>query len=194
MAVDYKNMTDEQLYFMLHDEGKVARIAFDELYQRYSNKVYTYCRRILNNSPSADDIFQETFTRLYESRKTEENMKNVGGYLIRIARNLCLNERDRKDFHRLSIEDFQFPVYDKSFEKKELNEILDAALDALPEHYREVLILKEFLDMSYTEIVEALNSTLPVVRIRIYRAKIRLRELLAPYFNDYENNKLENIR
>ncbi len=194
MAVDYKNTTDEQLFLLLKEDGDVARSAFNELYNRHSSRIYTYCRKILNNSTVANDIFQDTFSRLYEARNTVKSMSNLSGYLIKTARNLCLNERSRKNYHNLSIEDFQLPIYDKSFEKKELNEVVDIALEALPEQFREVIVLKEFLDMSYAEIAKTLNLTLPVVRIRIYRAKVKLREILAPYFKDYENNKMRNIQ
>ncbi len=190
MKKNFQNMSDEDVYYLLYDE-KSKREAFDELYSRYSSKIYTYCRKVLNNEPAADDIFQETFTRFYESSLVDREMTNVAGFLIKIARNLCLNEKDKKYNKQVSIEDFQFQVNDKSFEKKELNDILNMGLILLPEKYREVLILKEFLDFSYQEIADTLGESLSVIRIRIYRAKAKLREVLSPYFEEYKNNKLD---
>jgi len=94
----------------------------------------------------------------------------------------------------LNLDDFIFTINDKTFEQKEINELINIGLDALPEKYREVIILKEFLDMSYQEIAELLNLTLPVVRIRIYRAKNKLREYLAPFLTETEKNKVGKIK
>lgn len=186
MSKILENKTDNELYEMLHQGGKPGRDAFDVLYARYSSKIFTYCKKILNNSDTAEDIFQETFVRFFESAKVERKMTNVAGFLIRIARNLCLNEKAKKYNDKVPLEDFQMPYLDNSYEKKELNDILNTALEALPEKFREVLILKEFMDLSYNEIAEALNTTLPVIRIRIYRARNKLREILQPYFEEYD--------
>lgn len=181
-------MTDEELYGLLHKKSKkVSKKAFDELYNRYSVNIYSYCRRVFNNELLIEDIFQETFIRFYESAKDKREMTNVAGFLIKIARNLCLNEKSKKYFDNISLDDLQLPSYDASYDKKQMNELLQTALDALPKKYREVIILKEFLDMSYQEIADTLDLTLSVVRIRIFRAKAKLKELLKPYFNEFEN-------
>ncbi len=184
-----KYMADEELYDLFYAEKAMARKAFDELYSRYSSKIYVYCRKVLNNDELAQDIFQETFTRFYESANVKRNMTNVGGYLIRIARNLCINEKIRKYNDKIPLDDLQLPVYDRTFEKQQVAELLQTGLDALPEKYREVLVLKEFLDLSYKEIADVLKTTLPVVRIRIYRAKNKLREILTPYLEDVYHTK-----
>lgn len=188
MGKNYKDISDAELYYMLKGSKSESKKAFDELYRRHSTNVYTYCRKVLNNDPMAEDIFQETFTRFYESAKKDRKMTNVSGYLIKIARNLCLNEKAKKYNDKVSLDDLQLPHYDMSYGNKQLNELLQTALDALPKKYREVIVLREYLDMSYKEIAEAVGTTMPVVRIRIYRAKGKIRELLAPYFeemNDY---------
>lgn len=187
MAEDIKNTPDEELYNRLRQQNKVAKPAFDELYRRYSTNIYTYCKKVLNNQPMAEDIFQETFTRFYESAQQKRKMTNVSGYLIKIARNLCLNEKARKYNDNVPLENLQMPHFDNSYGDKQLNELLQTAIDALPKKYREVIVLKEFMDMSYKEIAQALDSTLPIVRIRIYRAKNKLREILAPYLEEIKN-------
>lgn len=189
MGTNYKDISDEALYYMLCGPKAESKKAFEELYRRYSTNIYTYCRKVLNNDPIAEDIFQETFTRLYESANTSRKMTNVPGYLIKIARNLCLNEKSKKYNDTVPLENLQLPHYDTSYDKKQLNELLQIALDSLPKKYREVLVLREFLDMSYQDIADTLETTMPIVRIRIYRAKSKIRELLAPYFEemkDYE--------
>lgn len=179
-------MTDEELYYQLGGKKRDSVKAFDEIYRRYSSKVYSYCRKVLNNSEVANDVFQDTFSRFYESAKVDKKMTNVSGYLIRIARNLCLNEKARKYNDKVSLEDITLPSIDKAYGSKQLSELLETAIEDLPEQYREALVLKEFMDMSYKEIAESLDLTLPIVRIRIYRAKNKLRELLSPYMEEFE--------
>ncbi len=181
-----KMLSDEQLYDFLGGNRKSARLAFDELYNRFSTKIFTYCNRILFDSELAEDIFQETFLRFLESAKKERNMTNVSAFIFRIARNLCINEKARKHHSFLSFEELIYPVSDQSYETKERVDLLETALQALPQKYREVLVLKEFLGMSYQEIAEVLDSTLPSIRIRIYRAKQKLRDILAPYIEENE--------
>lgn len=179
--------SDEELYLMLSGPKKDARKAFDELYRRYSTKIYTYCRKIMNNDEVARDLFQETFTKFFESAQTSRNMSNVSGYLIKIARNLCLNEKKRKANDNVSFEEGIYRTQEKPYESREINSILETAIEALPESYREALVLKEYMDMTYKEIAELLNTNLSVIRIRIYRAKNKLREIMAPYINDLQD-------
>lgn len=184
MKESLKNKSDEELYLMMKGNSNASKLAFDEVYNRYSTKLYTYCRKILHSNPVADDIFQETFTRFYESVGKEKAMTNVNGYLIKIARNLCLSEKNKLLTERFNVEDFQFPTYDKSYDNKQLMDLLDSALELLPESYREAIIMKEYLNMSYNEIAEVLNISMPIVRIRIYRAKTKIKELLSPYLEE----------
>ncbi len=187
MGKNYKNISDAELYYMLKGSKQESKKAFDELYRRHSTNVYTYCRKVLNNDPMAEDIFQETFTRFFEGAKQDREMTNVSGYLIKIARNLCLNEKSKKYNDKVSLDDLHLPHYDVSYGNKQLNELLQTALDALPKKYREVIVLREYLDMSYNDIAKALDTTMPIVRIRLYRAKGKIRELLAPYFEEMKD-------
>ena len=181
-----KNLSDEELYNLFYEDKSRAKLAFEELYNRYSTKIYTYCNRILFDSELAEDVFQETFMKFFESANKDRDMTNVSAFLFKIARNLCINEKQRKHHSFLTFEELIYPVQEKSYESQEKKELLETALDALPKKYREVLVLKEFLGLSYKEIAEVLETTLPSVRIRIYRAKQKIRELLAPYIDDYQ--------
>lgn len=188
MSDKLQNRTDEEIFLLLKSKDKsVVRRAFDEIYSRYANKIYTYCRKVLNSSEMSEDIFQEIFIKFYESIQKIDKMTNVQGYLIRIARNLCLNEKSRKKMNKVELDDSQFEYYDPSLENNEIADILHTSLDALPEEYREVIIMKEFMDMSYKDIAFALDITVSIVRIRIFRGKKKLREIMTPYINDIQN-------
>lgn len=185
---DLGNISDEELYGMLSSDRNEARKGFDELYKRYSSKVFTYCKKVMGDTELAEDIFQETFTKFFESASKTKIMTNVSGYLIKIARNLCLNEKSRRQNKTVPIDERDFKYYENTLENKEMSRILDEALKQLPDQYREVLILKEFMDLSYNEIAAVLDTTLPVIRIRIYRAKNKLREIMYPYIRDLQQN------
>lgn len=188
MKREYINKTDNELYDLLFSDKRTAEAAFEEIYNRNSTKIYTYCKRILNDGVLAEDIFQETFSKFYQSLEKGKPMTNLNGYLLRIARNLCLNEKEKKCHKGVTLEEFKFPINDNTYENKELKDIINAAIDALQDNYREVIILKEQMDLSYKEIAEIMNTPLSVIRIRIFRAKNKLKEILAPFYAEYKNN------
>lgn len=184
MKFNFENKTDEELAKLIANGDDVAALAFDEIYSRNSPKLYTYCRRIFENNQISQDIFQESFIKFYESCRKNHEMTNVAGFLIKIARNLSLNEKNRKKAEFVFIEDIDFPSYDNEYEVDVNKNIIDTALQSLPKKYREIIILKEYLDMTYDDIRKILDLTPSMVRIRIFRAKNKLRDLLAPYKNE----------
>lgn len=186
MPQNLKQYSDQQLYALLHEAGALSRAAFDEIYQRHSVRTFTYCRRILGDVTLAEDMFQETFVRFFESSKTEREMTNMPAYILRIARNLCLGEKKKQQRQMVSFEEFRFASHDVSYDSTELVKLVETALETLKEEYREAYVLKEFIGMSYNEISEVTGATLAIVRIRIYRAKTQIREILAPYIEDLQ--------
>lgn len=185
MRNNLSGKSDDELVEMLKGSKRESKEAFGELYDRYSGKLYTYCKKILNNSEIAEDVFQDTFERFYESARSGKlQISNISAYLTKIARNLCLNEKSRKANENVPIEDKEFSFYDESYENNEMANILHTALDTLPEQFKEVIVMKEFMDMTYQEIADALEVSMPLVRIRVFRAKNKLREVMSPYIND----------
>ena len=188
MATSMQQCSDEELFRALGTgDEEQSRRAFELLYNRHASRVYTYCRRMLNNPTLAEDIFQEAFVRLHKAaRSYRGSMTNTGAYLLRIARNLCLNEKQKKYNSAVSIEELDLPGNTPSYESAELAHLLETALETLPDEYREALVLKEHLGLSYNEIADVLGTTMPVVRTRIYRAKSKLKDILAPYLEDLQ--------
>lgn len=185
--------SDIELYRRLNGGGEKARIALDVLYKRCSPRIYAYCRKIMMNSPSTDDVFQETFLKFYQMGITGQEIQNVRGYLLKIARNACLNEKNKKSNRdRVTLEEFQFPTLDVPYEQRELKNLITMAMETLPEDYREALILREVYGYSYDEIAEIINTNMPIVRTRIYRAKIKIREMLKPFIEDVNKFQKED--
>jgi RNA polymerase sigma-70 factor (ECF subfamily) len=183
-------MSDIELYAALKLEKPSSEKAFAELYARYSPRIFAYCRRILGDYDRAQDAFQETFVKFFNSAQQEREMTNVPAYLLRIARNLCLNMQ-RSDKGQISLEEYHLPSsYDMSHDKKELLSLITQAMETLPLDYKEAFILREYEGLSYQEIADMTESSLSTVKIRIYRAKQKIRDILAPYIADISKHRL----
>jgi RNA polymerase sigma-70 factor, ECF subfamily len=175
--------SDIELFEQLKLTNAQAEAAFTELYTRHSSRVFAYCRRILGDPSEAQDVFQDTFLRFYQSAKKTEEMTNIPAYLLKIARNLCLN-CIRNNKKSVSFEEYHKLSKDPSHEKTELLQLIMMSLELLPFDYREAFVLREYDGLSYAEIAEVVDATLSTVKIRVHRAKQKIREILAPYLVD----------
>lgn len=176
--------SDQELVKMLSGSRQASSAAFSELYDRHAPRIYAYCRRILSNEEAARDAFQEAFMRFYETARKGQTIEHAPAFLLRIARNLCLNDIRKHSKTMIEFSEFDFPTTDQSYERTEFLALLDAAIETLANEQREALLLKEYGGMSYRDIAEVCGESLTSVRSRIYRAKKALREILAPYIND----------
>jgi RNA polymerase sigma-70 factor, ECF subfamily len=180
---DISKLSDKQLYCLVKNEnGKMKEEAFAELYTRYSRGVYAYCRRILGNEVLAEDIFQETFLSFLKTTEQERTMTNVQAFLLRIARNLCLNANRERRTQIFSLEDFDFGIEDNRLERTEETKIIISALDLLPDEQKEAVVLQLYQDMSYQDMSDFLGVPVSTVRNRVTRGKQQIRQILAPYF------------
>lgn len=177
---------DSELFYMLKGDKQTAEKAFAELYARLSPRVYAYCKRFLGNREEAQDVFQEAFVKFFESAKVEREMQNAPAFIIRIARNLCLNRRRKETVDLVSFEEYMIEDYEQLSDKEELLEILKAAIELLPDEYRDAFILREYDGMSYQEISEITGEKVANVRTRIHRAKQKVRDILQPYLREMQ--------
>jgi RNA polymerase sigma-70 factor (ECF subfamily) len=184
---DVDDTPDLELFRALAGDEPVAQAALTRLYRRYSQRIYTYCRKITADNHVAEDLLQETFVKLYDSGRQARPVENVPAYLMTIARNLCLSHRARSHRQFVPVEDFHLTSRDMPYEQKELLQLIQASLELLPDDYREAFVLREYNGLSYNEIAEVIGQSLDVVKVRIFRAKKRLREILAPYLEDLKN-------
>lgn len=179
--------TINELVDLLKGNRKESEAAFTEIYNRFSSRVYAYCIKILADKEQAEDIFQEVFYRFYQNARKNFSHGNVIGYLITIARNLCLNaKRDQKS--TLPIEDFEYLIQEyQSYEETELLELIKISVDLLENEYKEPLILKVYNDLNYKDIGRICGITESNARSRVCRAKKNLRKTLAPYLRELIN-------
>lgn len=187
--IDFSKYNEQELtYLMKSEDKKIARAAFDLIYNKYSSRIYTFCYRFLKDKILAQDTFQEVFIKFFNIVNTKEYIENVGGYLQKIARNLCLSYLNDVKPSEVPFEKSRLIFLEKSLEEKEEKEMIDWALNMLPNHLREIIILKEYLNYSYSEIADAMDLNRNSVGVTLHRAKMRLKELLEPYIGEYANS------
>src|SRR5688500_12628720 len=166
MKTPYPRHTDEELFLLMNQGDKDA---FVELYGRYRGRIYAYALRMIGDRERADDVFQETFTRIYQRKDPGRPIQNVSAYIFTTARNICLNAiRDTKP--RTDVEEYHQVVFQPNHENIELAELVRAALELLPQHHREAFVLREYDGLSYQEIAVIMGNTLATVKINIFRA------------------------
>ncbi len=181
------NATDTELYDELRKGSASASSAFAELYRRHQHWAYAYCLKVIGREDDAKDVFQETFIRFYRSApESTSPVANVPGLIMRIARNLCLNlRRDSKD--TIELDDMHLVVdVHHQYEKDELLDLIGTALNCLEAEYREAFVLRLYHDMSYDEIATLTSQTIPAVKNKVWRAKERVKQLLAPVLAEFE--------
>ncbi len=184
MNRNFTTYSDDELLEMLKDGKAEAEGAFREIYNRYASKIHAYCVGMVHIREQAEDFFQETFIRFFNSIH-EMSANNIPGYLMTIARNLCLNYLRLKK-ETVSIDDLEFMVQTSdSYEKTELFNILMSSLELLDDKYKEAFILREFEGLSYKDIAEVTKTSLTNAKSRVARARDRLIEVLEPYINDW---------
>ena len=176
--------TDLELFGRLSEDDAVAQAALTVLYRRYSQRIYTYCRKIVSDNVVAEDLLQETFVKLFDSGKQGRVVENFPAYLMTIARNLCFTHRARSKRQFVPVEDFHLTSRDVPYEHKELLQLIQTSLELLPDDYREAFVLREYNGLSYAEIADVIGQSVDLVKVRIFRAKKKLREILAPYLDD----------
>jgi RNA polymerase sigma-70 factor (ECF subfamily) len=173
---------------MKYGSRSETEAAFSEIYDRFSPKVYSYCMRVLGKKEVAEDIFQEVFIKFYQNVNPEHENLQVLRFLITIARNQCLNYKKRQRIN-LPIDEFEFLVDNSSsHEEGELLELIKLGLDLLDMDYKEPLILRVYNEMGYDEIAQILEISESNARIRVYRAKEKLKDILSPYIRDLQKN------
>jgi len=182
-------LSDEQVmrYFQAGREE-----AFTILMQRYQQRLYHYLIRYTRNHEDAEDIVQETFIRVYNSRNAYEEVARFSTWLYTIGGNLMrtqFKKQQRMQTTSINQQDEetgyirQIPDLDSSPDEKVNTSItlsmVRKALRELPEEYSELLNLREYKDLSYEEISTAVNLPMGTVKSRINRGRSRLQTLLV---------------
>ena len=163
------------------------RRAFDEIVDRYQTTLYNVVLRVLRNHDDAVDVVQTAFARAWDRLDTFDPSRRFFSWLYRIALNAALNTR-AKMRTSTPIEDIELvnPGAGPEDDVTRLEErvAIERAIAQLPEHYREVVLLRHFADQSYEEIAESVGIDAKTVKSRLFTARSRLAELLRHFHRE----------
>lgn len=160
------------------------REAFGQLVQRYQNDVYHLARRMLHDAEEARDVAQDAFVRAYTHLDQFRLGEPFRPWLMRIATNLTLDRLRQAKNQTLPLYDTlpaNAPADDPEAAAVSRDELqaLRRALAALPEEYRLLVVLAHLQHRSYQEIMEMTGLSLTLVKNRLYRARLMLKEALS---------------
>jgi RNA polymerase sigma factor (sigma-70 family) len=164
---------------MISDEGLMlefrsgSREAFEELFARYREPLYGFFRRRLESSERAEDLTQETFLAVIRATSRYEPRALVRTYLYGIALKLLAAERRRQIRNSPAPEAAVESVPDEVLWVRQ-------ALERLDPSEREILMLREYEQLSYSEIAELLLLPVNTVRSRLFRSRMALKSHLEP--------------
>lgn len=183
----YTKYTDEELM------GKAAKgdgSAFEELYARYSNKLFGYFRRMLwQNKELAEDCLHKLFLKVIEKPELFDTSRNFKTWIYSAAHNICKNEYRRMETHPninttqqpVMGEESLPPMQDKKVDNQKFLNDLEVELQQLSDKHRETFKLRYFEHLSLKEIAEVMECSEGTVKSRLYYALKALADKLKPY-------------
>jgi RNA polymerase sigma factor (sigma-70 family) len=154
--------------------------AFEALVARYQSRLLAFCRHMLGSREDAEDVLQEVFAAAFNAILADERPINARPWLYRIARNRSLNHLRRVQPLGVDSMDIHFSEHgtttaDKVDKREQFRELI-ADVQELPETQRTALLLREIDALSYEQIAEAMETTIPSVKSLLVRARVSLAE------------------
>lgn len=171
--------------------------AFTELVERYQTRLLNFVYRTIGDREKAEDLVQEVFIRVYRHLHRFDRSKKFSTWTYTIASNLAKNELRNRSRNPLvlfqtvqrNLQDDDRPLQfedpnsrpDDMYRRRHLRQIVEETVAKLPEHHRNVFILRELEGKSYEEIAEITECNLGTVKSRLNRARNSFAEIIAPY-------------
>lgn len=167
--------------------------AFEELTSSYYTKVYNICYRMLNNPEDAGEQAQETFIKAFRYIKDFKGNCSFSTWLYRIATNACLDfirknknkktiSLEQESYEELTLQDrlvSDTPGPEKTAELNAQKAAIREAMSKMNEKNRIIIILRDYMGLSYEQISETIEAPVGTVKSRISRARSELRDLLC---------------
>jgi RNA polymerase sigma-70 factor (ECF subfamily) len=175
--------------------------AFDPFVEHFRAKIFHYTWLMCRNREDAEEVSQDTLLKVFENFGQLREPERVRPWVFHIARNACLMKRRKSLFasaRELSLDDF-LPVSDHGGRhvriqiadwsglpdarllRSEVKQVLDRAIAELPENYRSVILLRDMEELSTLETAQILDLTEDVVKTRLHRARLAVRQKLDEY-------------
>ncbi|HOF89060.1 MAG TPA: RNA polymerase sigma factor [Armatimonadota bacterium] len=155
------------------------------LFERYRQPLFRFLYRILRRTAWAEDLLQDAFLRVYDTRRRYTPGKPFSTWLYTIAYRLAIDalRREARCETRDDVDSFT-TASSPDFERGEMARLVREAVTALPEEQRAVVILREYEGFSYKEIAAVVGCTEDAARVRGHRARQALKHALAPVLLD----------
>jgi RNA polymerase sigma factor (sigma-70 family) len=169
--------TDERLVALVRRGNQGA---FEALVARYQSRLLAFCRHMLSSKEDAEDVLQEVFAAAFNAMLADDRPLNVRPWLYRIARNRSLNHLRRTQPIGVDSMDVHYSeggitTADKVHRREDFRLLL-VDVQGLPETQRTALLLREIDALSYEQIAEAMDTTVPSVKSLLVRARVSLAE------------------
>jgi RNA polymerase sigma-70 factor, ECF subfamily len=176
--------------------------AFETLVGRYERKIFRLAQNITQNKEDAEDVMQEAFLKSYQHLGEFQGNSRFYTWLVRIAVNQALMKLRKRRPNQVSldeevdtgedtmpreVEDWG-PSPEERYKQSELGEILNSTIAELEPPFRIVFQLRDIEELSTEETAEALGLSVPAVKSRLLRARLKLRQKLNRYFRQGENS------
>jgi len=185
--------SDSELVKLAKEEDYIA---FEELVNRHSGKIYTLLQRLLGNREDAEDLLQQTFLSAFQNLSRFREESSFRTWITRIATNFALMKFRKEGKVQVSSLDDPKNYTDEGIplpreiadwsvnpaevlERKELVEILEAAITKLPQIYRAVFLLRDLEGLSNQEVAGMMDLTVSAVKSRLMRARLFLRATIS---------------
>ena len=191
---------DEHLLVAAAKQGDTA--AFEELVNRYERKIFRLTMNITRNREDAEDAMQDAFLKSYSHLKDFQEDSRFYTWLVRIAANEALMRLRKRRPNQFSLdepidgdEDLMprelqdwGPSPEQRFAQTEMHEILSEVIDKLEPDFRVVFVLRDVEELSTEETAKTLGISVPAVKSRLLRARLKLRQKLDRYFRQGRTN------
>lgn len=175
--------------------------AFDQFVEHFRAKIFHYSWLLCGQREDAEEVAQDALLKIFENFDQLREPERVRPWIFRIARNACLMKRRKSVFapaRELSLDEFlpsmdhdgghrkrqiadwtRLP--DRQLLDSEMKQVLDLAIGELPETYKSVLLLRDAEDLSTQETAQILDLSVDVVKTRLHRARLAVRQKLDEY-------------
>jgi len=189
-------LTDQELVLRSKAGDKKA---FETLFTRYNSKMASFSRYLCQNEDHAEETSHEAFIKAFEALDSFKGEASFSTWLHQIAKNLCWSKKRKIKNHPVdSLETAAFSndkstprqIVDWSNKaddlllKKELNQVLDQAIQQLPEEYRVVIVLRDIEEYSNEETAKILGLSVAAVKSRLHRARLYVRQKIDKYIKN----------
>jgi RNA polymerase sigma-70 factor (ECF subfamily) len=177
--------------------------AYEFLQNKYKNLIYSLVKKMIKNESDVDDLVQETFIKAYKALDKFKFNYSFSAWIYRIASNNTIDFLRKRRFDTFSIdkplgnsdEEHYFEIEDNTYSpdtdiiQEQKSHIIKAAINNLPENYREIIVLRHEEELDYKTIAKKLDLPLGTVKAHLFRARKLLYEELKDKYNLLNNIK-----